>query len=139
MYVIILTFLSLVAHSPFDEFVRIIGIWIISSFYLVPIRCNIRVWRYQRGNQKPYIEEGQTTQWLKKKYKRENNDLQSTTQKTKDRVKGTPLQTRGELRCSEKVSNSCSTSGARRVTLVTSYYAQEKEIRIKSSFFEKIK
>jgi len=26
-----------------------------------------RVWRYQRGNQKPYIEEEQTTQWLKEK------------------------------------------------------------------------
>jgi len=26
----------------------------------VPIR---RVWRYQRGNQNPYIEEEQTTQW----------------------------------------------------------------------------
>ena len=64
MYVIRLTFLSLVAHIPFDEFVRIIGIWIISSCYLVPIRCNIR--RYQRGNQKPYFE-GQTTQWPKEK------------------------------------------------------------------------
>jgi hypothetical protein len=65
MYAISLTFLSLVAHIPFDGFVRIIGIWIISSFYLVPIRCNIR--RYQRGNQKPYFEEGQTTQWPKEK------------------------------------------------------------------------
>jgi hypothetical protein len=27
----------------------------------------IRVWRYQRGNQKPYIEEKQTTQWPKEK------------------------------------------------------------------------
>jgi len=26
-----------------------------------------RVWRYQRGNQNPYIEEGQTTQWPKEK------------------------------------------------------------------------
>jgi len=24
-----------------------------------------RVWRYQRGKQNPYIEEGQTTQWQK--------------------------------------------------------------------------
>jgi predicted YcjX-like family ATPase len=57
-----------------------------------------RVWRYQRGNQNPYIEEEQTTQWpkdtkgviririskknrqhngQKKKYKRTNNDLQN--------------------------------------------------------------
>ena len=54
--------------------------------------------RYQRGNQKPYIEEEQTTQWpkdtkevirsrilkknrqhngRKKKYKRKNNDTQN--------------------------------------------------------------
>ena len=34
-----------------------------------------RILRYQRGNQSPYIKEEQTTQWLKKKYKRANNDL----------------------------------------------------------------
>jgi len=43
-----------------------------------------RVWRYQRANQNPYIEE-QTTQWPKEKSaKGINNDLQNTTQKTKD-------------------------------------------------------
>jgi hypothetical protein len=26
-----------------------------------------KIWRYQRGNQKPKIEEGQTTQWAKEK------------------------------------------------------------------------
>ena len=36
-----------------------------------------RAWRYQRGNQNPYIEEEQTTQWPKKKYKKTNNDLQN--------------------------------------------------------------
>jgi hypothetical protein len=36
-----------------------------------------------------------------------NNDLQSTTtQKTKDRAKRTPLKTGGELECSERVSSS---------------------------------
>jgi hypothetical protein len=29
-----------------------------------------------KGNQYPYIEEEQTTQWPKEKYKRTNNDLQ---------------------------------------------------------------
>ena len=34
----------------------------------------------KRGNQKPCIKEGQTTQWPKmKKYKGTNNDLQYTT------------------------------------------------------------
>jgi len=36
-----------------------------------------RVWRYQRNNQNPYIEEEQKTQWPKEKYKRTNNELQS--------------------------------------------------------------
>jgi hypothetical protein len=31
---------------------------------------------YQRGNENPYIEEEQKTQWPKEKYKRTNNDLQ---------------------------------------------------------------
>jgi hypothetical protein len=63
--------------------------------------------RYHRGNQNPYIEEEQTTQWpqdtkeviririskknrqhngQKKKDKRTNNDLQNIKHKTKDRV-----------------------------------------------------
>ena len=50
------------------------------------------------------------------KRKRTNNDLQNTTQKTKDRVTQTPLKTGGELRCSGRVSSSCSTSDTRRVT-----------------------
>jgi hypothetical protein len=48
-------------------------------------------------------------------------DKRSTkhTHKTKDRVTRIPLKTGGELRCSGRVSNSCSTSGTRRVNLVT--------------------
>jgi len=38
-----------------------------------------------------------------KKDKRTNNDLQSTTQKTKDRATRTPLKTGGEFRCSRRV------------------------------------
>ena len=41
------------------------------------------------------------------------------THKTKDRVTRTPLKTVGELRCCGKVSSLCSTSGTRRVNLVT--------------------
>ena len=52
-----------------------------------------RVWRYQRDNQNPYIEEEQTTQWPKEK--RQKNKQRSTkdTYKTKDRVTWTPLKT----------------------------------------------
>ena len=46
-------------------------------------------------------------------------DKQRSTKKTKDRVTRTPLTTGGELRCSGKVSSSCSTSSIRRVNLVT--------------------
>jgi len=34
-----------------------------------------RVWRYQRGNQNPYIEKNRQHNGQKKKYKRTNNDL----------------------------------------------------------------
>jgi hypothetical protein len=51
--------------------------------------------------------------------KRTNNDLQNTTQKTKDQVTRTLLKTGDELRYTGRVSSSCSTSGPHRVTLET--------------------
>jgi len=39
--------------------------------------------------------------------KRTNNDIQNTTQKTKDRAARAPRKSRGELRCSGRVSSSC--------------------------------
>jgi hypothetical protein len=80
---------------------------------------NRRVWSYQRGNQNPYIEEEQTTQWPKEKVQKDKQRSTKHTYKTKDRVTRTPLKTRGELRCSGRVSSSRSTSGTRRVNLVT--------------------
>ena len=47
----------------------------------------------------------------KKKDKMTNNDLQNITHKPKERVTRTLLKTGGELRCSERVSTSSSTSG----------------------------
>ena len=72
-----------------------------------------RVWRYQRDNQNPYIEEKRQhkVNGQKKKYKRTNNDQQNISYKTKDRVIRTPLKT-------GRVRNSCSTSDTRRVNLV---------------------
>jgi hypothetical protein len=55
----------------------------------------------------------------KKKDKRTNNYLQNTTHNTKDRYTWTPSNTGVELRCYRSVFISCSTSGTRRVTLVT--------------------
>ena len=78
-----------------------------------------RVWRHQRGNQNPYIEEEQTTQWPKKKVQKDQQRSTKHTYKTKDRVTRTPRKTGCELRCSGRVRSSCSTSDTRRVNLVT--------------------
>ena len=50
-----------------------------------------------------------------KKDKTENNGLQNITQKTKYRAAPTTPETGGDLRCSSRVSSSCSTRGTRRV------------------------
>ena len=71
------------------------------------------------GNQNPYIEEEQTTQWLKEKVQKDKQRSTKHTYKTKDRVTRTPLKTEGELRCSGRLNSSCFTSGTRRVNLVT--------------------
>jgi hypothetical protein len=78
-----------------------------------------RVWRYQRGNQKTYIDEEQTTQWPKEKVQKYKQRSTKHTYKTKDRATRTPLKTGGELGCSGRVRSSCSTSDTRRVNLVT--------------------
>ena len=49
------------------------------------------MWRYLRGNQNPYIEEGQTTQWPKEKVQKDKQRLTKHTYKTKYRVTRTPL------------------------------------------------
>jgi hypothetical protein len=48
-------------------------------------------WRYQRGNQNPYIEEEQTTQWPKEKEQKNKQRSTKHTHKTKDRVTPTSL------------------------------------------------
>jgi hypothetical protein len=78
-----------------------------------------RVWRYQRGNQNPYIEEEQTTQWPNEKVQKDKQRSTKHTYKTKDRVTRTLLKAGCELRCSRRVSSSCSISDSRRVNLVT--------------------
>jgi len=89
-----------------------------------------RVWRYQRGNQNPYIEEEQTTQWPREKVQKDKQRSTKHTYKTKDRVTRTQLKTGGELRCSGRVSSSCSTSGTRRANLVTNPVISNCDISI---------
>ena len=87
--------------------------------YISDSICRRRVWRYQRGNQNPYIEEEQTAQWPKEKVQKDKQRSTKHTYKTKGRETRTPLKTWGELRCSGRVSSSCSTSDTRRVNLET--------------------
>ena len=60
------------------------------------------------GNQNPYFEEEQTTQWPKEKGQKDKQRSTKHTHKTKDRVTRTPLKTGDELRCSGGVGSSCS-------------------------------
>jgi hypothetical protein len=55
-------------------------IWLYSKYKYI-----WRVWRYQRGNQNPYIEEEQTTQWPKEKVQKDKQRSTKHTYKTKDR------------------------------------------------------
>ena len=73
----------------------------------------------KRGNHNPYIKEEQTTQWPKEKIQKDKQRSTKHTHTTKDRVTRTPLKIGGELRCSGRMSSSCSTSDTRRVNLVT--------------------
>jgi hypothetical protein len=82
------------------------------------LKCIRRVWRYQRDNTNPYIEERQTTQWPKEKVQKDKQRSTKLTYKTKGRVTRTPLKIGYELRCSGRVRSSCSTRGTRRVNLV---------------------
>ena len=49
------------------------------------------------GNQNPYIEDEQTTQWPKDQEQRDKQRSTKQTHKTKDQVTRTPLKTGGEL------------------------------------------
>jgi hypothetical protein len=45
-----------------------------------------RVWKYQRGNQNPCVEEEQTTQWPKEQAQKDKQRSTKHSHKTKDRV-----------------------------------------------------
>ena len=121
-------------HNPTNEYhiLCVLVIYYIVHFYnydhddeikcINPEYCFFikrRVWRYQRGNQNPCIEEEQTTQGSKEKVQMDKQRSIKCTHKTKDRVTRTSLKIRGELRCSGRVSSSCSTIGTCPVNLVT--------------------
>ena len=72
-----------------------------------------------KGYQNRYIEEEKTTQWPKKKVQKVKQRSTKHTSKTKDLVTRTSPKSGGELRCSRRVSSSCSTGGTHHVNLVT--------------------
>ena len=82
-----------------------------------------------KGNQNSFIEE-QTTQCPKENVQRDKQRSTKHTHKTKDRVTRTPLKTGGELWCSGRVSSSCSTSGTRRVNLVTNQMTSHEQKKV---------
>jgi hypothetical protein len=56
--------------------------WAVNKIQIPFVR---RVWRYQRVNQNPYIEEEQTTQWLKEKGQKDKQRSTKHTCKTTER------------------------------------------------------
>jgi len=54
--------------------------------FIVHLTSIRSVWRYQRGNQNPYIEEEQTTQCPNEKVQKGTQRSTKLTYKTKDRV-----------------------------------------------------
>ena len=78
-----------------------------------------RVWRYQRGWSESVNRRRTDSKMAKTKVQKEKQRSTKHTHKTKDRVTRTPLKTGDELRFCRRVSNFRSTSGTRRVNLVT--------------------
>jgi hypothetical protein len=83
-------------------------------------KCKKSLNRYQRDMSIIRKSKDRQQNGQKKKDKQRST---KHTYKTKDRVTRTPLKTWGELRCSGRVSSSCSTSGTR---LQTIKYVVEK-------------
>ena len=83
------------------------------------------------------IEEEQTTQWSKEKVQKDKQRSTKYTYKTKDRVTRTPLITGSEIRCSGRLSSSCSTSDTHRVThiyMTTHFSDLVQAIQLKLSY-----
>ena len=137
-----------IARCIINLLVSLNYLWIM--FVILESKLYLRkVWRYQRGNQKPIYIEGQTTQWSKEKGQTTqwSKEKGQTTQWSKEKGQTTqwskekgqkdkqlftkhytenyrPINTNhtktgGKPWCSARKSSSCSTSGTCRGTLVT--------------------
>jgi hypothetical protein len=110
--------------------------WLTERTKLIYHKLLRRVWRYQRGNQNLYIKEEQTTQQPKEKVQKDKQWSTKHTHKTKDRVSWTSLKTDGELGCSGRVRNSCSTSGTCRVNLATNPVINHYRFRLTNTLYK---
>ena len=70
-----------------------IGLYVLRATISTTILNSVNILKMSQG----IIKSRKSKKYRKKTIKRTNNDLQNTTQKTKDRVTRIPLKTRGEL------------------------------------------
>ena len=98
------------SQRPFaqDNLMNLLIVLIKYYIYICRFAITIPFWRYQRGNQNPYIDEEQTIQCPKEKVQMDKQRSTKHTCKAKDRVTRTPLKPEGELRCSGRVGSFCS-------------------------------
>ena len=90
--------IEFIKWSKILNFVKVISLWPVLKQIVFFFYFNVRrVWRYQSGNQNPYIEEEPKTQWSKEKGQKDKQRSTKPTHKTKDRVTRTPVKTGGEF------------------------------------------
>ena len=85
---------------------------------LFVLHNNRKFWRYQKGYSEAQWKKNRQCNSQEKKDKRTKWKWFTKHYREDKRVStSNPTKNRGEFRCSERVSSSCSTSGIRRVTL----------------------
>jgi len=86
-------------------FQAIIAVHVVFRYksYFTLSECLFLIWKIWRYHAQDIQYNGQ----------KENDDLQTTTQTTKDRTTRTPIKTGDKLRCSGWIINSCSTTDTR--------------------------
>jgi hypothetical protein len=78
---------------------------------------------HQRGNQNPYIEEEQTTQWPKEKVQKNKQRSTKHTYKTEDRV--TRIPPHKKTRTPDKLQSPNLTTNINRINIETEIYFME--------------
>ena len=87
--------------------------------FRVKLDCSKKSLKIPKGQSESVYRRRTDNTMAKRKGTKDKQWSTKHTYKIKDRVTRTPLKTGGELRCSGRISSSCSTSGTRHVNLVT--------------------